>query len=393
MTSKAERKRKSDASPVKFCRRSLAGGNVWDSLADLLKIMKLRGAGADDVRDVRKKVQHLFTNIVKPARSKRDSRQAKTQVDNLLLQLVDDMHSMLNADAFLDRAQELMNKAIDKHTKYTTAELARSRPVKKGAATRRRLGEQVAVNMHTMGTSFVGKVRDVRQIAEAQIGEGMADMVEFKAQVHGHEAIEKANRIQTWQGLLHWQLADRFDRDRPVLLLPGSWWSGQHEPEFETAGWWQKPTRRAWCKQCARCEIVKEFGTDFHKMQLGQGAECLACKGGSRTTNLKPQQPLIGMISTNADPRYAGRLDDKQGGDTIVTMEGVREAIIFNAELADKSTWLWLTSEQMGVPLRPTGGGEHEERAEDLDSSQGVRDHLVAYHLTPVITDFISDEN
>ena len=74
MTSKAERKRKSDASPVEFCRRSLAGGNVWDSLADLLKTMKLRGVGADDVREVREIVQHLFTNIVKPARSKRDSR-------------------------------------------------------------------------------------------------------------------------------------------------------------------------------------------------------------------------------------------------------------------------------------------------------------------------------
>ena len=47
----------------------------------------------------------------------------------------------------------------------------------------------------------------------------------------------------------------------------------------------------------------------------------------------------------------------------------------------------------MGFPLRPTGGGEHEERAEDLYSSQGVRDHLVAYHLAPAIADFISDEN
>ena len=65
------------------------------------------------------------------------------------------------------------------------------------------------------------------------------------------------------------------------------------------------------------------------------------------------------MIFTNADPRYAGRLDDKQGGDTTVTMERVREAITFNAELTE----LWLTSEQ-----------------------------LVAYHLAPAITDFISDE-
>ena len=55
------------------------------------------------------------------------------------------------------------------------------------------------------------------------------------------------------------------------------------------------------------------------------------------------------MIFTNADPRYAqaSRIHDKQGCDTIVTMERVREAITFNAELADESIWLWLTSEQM----------------------------------------------
>ena len=68
-----------------------------------------------------------------------------------------------------------------------------------------------------MGTSFVGKVIDVRQIAETHIGEGVADMMESKAQINGHEATEKANRIQAWQGLLDWQLADRFDRGRPVL--------------------------------------------------------------------------------------------------------------------------------------------------------------------------------
>jgi len=142
--------------------------------------------------------------------------------------------------------------------------------------------------------------------------------------------------------------------------------------QVESAGWWQKPTRRAWCKQCVRCGIVKEFGKVFHKMQLGRVGECLACNGRSRATNLKPQQPLIGMIFTNADPRYAARLDDKQGGDTIVTMERVREAIALNAELADESTWLWPTSEQIGFPFRPTSGGENEEKEEDLDSSQRV---------------------
>ena len=129
----------------------------------------------------------------------------------------------------------------------------------------------------------------------------------------------QANRIQTWQGLSDWQLADRFDNDRLVLLLPCSWWRGQHEPEFESAGWQQKPTRRANCKQCAQCRVVKEFGKDFHKTQLGRGGRCLVSKGGIRTTNLKPQQPLISMIFTKTDRRYAGILDDKQGGDTTVT--------------------------------------------------------------------------
>jgi len=37
---------------------------------------------------------------------------------------------------------------------------------------------------------------------------------------------------------------------------------------------------------------------------------------------------------------------------------------------------------------------EHtEERAEDLDSSQRVRDHLNVYHFVPAISDFILVEN
>jgi len=54
----------------------------------------------------------------------------------------------------------------------------------------------------------------------AQIGEGVADMVKFKAQVNGHEATEKANRIQAWKGLSDWQLADRFNR----IGLSYSYW-------------------------------------------------------------------------------------------------------------------------------------------------------------------------
>jgi len=131
------------------------------------------------------------------------------------------MHSILQWDAnsFLYQDQELVKKAIDERATYNTAELERIHPCKKGVETRRRLGVQVAFNMHTMGISFVEKVRDVRQIAEAQIGEGVAKMVEFKAQVNGHEATEKASRIQVCQDLLDWQLVDRIDKDRTVLMM------------------------------------------------------------------------------------------------------------------------------------------------------------------------------
>ena len=93
--------------------------------------MKLQGVGADDVKEVREIVQHFFTNIVKPARSKRDSQQAKMHVYNSLFELVDDMLSVWNTDSFLDRAQKLVKKAIDKHAKYTTTKLDRSRLLKK----------------------------------------------------------------------------------------------------------------------------------------------------------------------------------------------------------------------------------------------------------------------
>ena len=85
--------------------------------------------------------------------------------------------------------------------------------------------------------------------------------------------------------------------------------------------------------------------------------------------NLTPQQPLIGMIFTNVDPRYAGRLDDKQGGDTIVTIESVRKAIAFNAELADESTWLWPRVTSNGLSLETDRWGRAQ------GESRGFRQH------------------
>jgi len=37
-----------------------------------------------------------------------------------------------------------------------------------------------------------------------------------------------------------------------------------------------------------------------------------------------------GIVFTNADPRYSGKLDDPQGGDAALLMQQVREVMTVN---------------------------------------------------------------
>ena len=41
----------------------------------------------------------------------------------------------------------------------------------------------------------------------------------------------------------------------------------------------------------------------------------------------------VGIVFTNADARYAGKLDDPQGGDTTMLMQQVREVMMVNQEI------------------------------------------------------------
>ena len=102
------------------------------------------------------------------------------------------------------------------------------------------------------------------------------------------------------------------------------------------------------------------------------------------------------MLVTNADPRYAGRDDNTQGGDMVMTMEKITQMISYNVESNDNATWLWLTSEQMGFHLSTRGAEEGVRRAEGSDQSGSKSErrdcHPTASHLAPAIADFISDD-
>ena len=51
---------------------------------------------------------------------------------------------------------------------------------------------------------------------------------------------------------------------------------------------------------------------------------------------------LDGIVFTNADPQYAGKIDDPQGGDTTMLMQQVREVMTVIQELENKSSGIWL---------------------------------------------------
>jgi len=56
----------------------------------------------------------------------------------------------------------------------------------------------------------------------------------------------------------------------------------------------------------------------------------------------------------NAHPRYAGKLDDLQGGesvDTTMLMQQVREVMMVNQEMTDESSWIWLTWVSVAVRI------------------------------------------
>ena len=78
-----------------------------------------------------------------------------------------------------------------------------------------------------------------------------------------------------------------------------------------------------------------------------------------------------GIVFTNADPRYAGKLDDPQGGDATMLMQQVRVVMTVNQDMTDEASWIWLTSEQMGFPLRSEFANENHSEAGSAKQCNG----------------------
>jgi len=95
------------------------------------------------------------------------------------------------------------------------------------------------------------------------------------------------------------------------------------------------------------------------------------------------------IVFTNADPRYAGKPDDPQGGDATMLMQQVREVMTANQQMTDESSWIWLTLEQMGFPLRSEFANENHGEAGSSKQCNDHRTDQTTFFLAPVITGFI----
>jgi len=96
-----------------------------------------------------------------------------------------------------------------------------------------------------------------------------------------------------------------------------------------------------------------------------------------------------GIVFTNADPRYAGKLDDPQGGDMTMLMQQVREVKTVNHEMTDESSWIRLTPSQMGFSLRSECANENHGEAGSSKQCNDQRTDETAFFLASIITDFI----
>jgi len=104
-----------------------------------------------------------------------------------------------------------------------------------------------------------------------------------------------------------------------------------------------------------------------------------------KTTSKRPD----GIVFTNSDPRYVGKLDDLQGGDTTMLMQQVREVMTVYQEITDELSWIWLTSEQIRFPLRSEFANENHGEAGSSKQCNDQRTDQTAFFLAPIITDFI----
>jgi len=128
-----------------------------------------------------------------------------------------------------------------------------------------------------------------------EAGDGLESIVEFQAQIKGHNQREYEDRWQGWQNWTDEKLATKLTKDdqQPVLLLPARWWPDTL-PEFESGGWWQRPYTRVKCRQC-KCGFVEN--PSFRSSKCSFRSSKCGCGKQMKTKGKRPEVMMIAFIT------------------------------------------------------------------------------------------------
>jgi len=158
------------------------------------------------------------------------------------------------------------------------------------------------------------------------------------------------------------------------LLLPARWWPDTL-PAFKSGGWWQRPHTQVRCRQC------------IYTLVENPSFRSSKCHGCEKQMKNKGKR-LDSIVFTNANPRR-----DMQGN-WMIRKKVTRDAdaaMMVNREMKDKSSWIWITSEQMGFPLRSEFANENHGENRSLKQCNDQRTVQTVFFLAPITTDFIQN--
>ena len=265
---------------------------------------------------------------------------------------------------------------------------------KRSKAGESNLGRLYGRNMHQVGACFVDEVTACRWVNEAEkAGAGdPAEAIEFRCSFRGKEQQGRSEKIrELLQRTDNELLRKMVDQEPKVLLFFPASQFPRETPEFEAKGWWYEAREMCYVQKCNGCgqqkmpdEFGKKRGTTS---QDGGETVCSACRSARRKKSKMRRQAeprSLGMRCVAADPRYVGRGAHISGGDVIVDVKGLRAILKWTAEVPEGEMEAWMTTEQMGFPVR-RGDGEIKDEEEEW------RKEGVGRWLAPQITDYIRE--
>jgi hypothetical protein len=190
----------------------------------------------------------------------------------------------------------------------------------------------LAVNLHRLGTDFVGEIVDVAINLEEDRIHQFGDELLFKCAIklwkpRQIEVVKKGEEAKMLRELLEGQQGGR----NRVLFLSQRMFPSE-DPEFGEKGWWYTPTAQVQFRECGGCGR-KCMSDEFTQKVWNTGdGYCLKCRAEEctqrknkrrRTTSNK----CAGVLCRTADPRYVGRGDERSGGDIVFDLDQIRNYV------------------------------------------------------------------